>query len=268
MSGFSGGVRNVHKIKDFKSAGEFLAKGKNKDDRPLPGKATRLHRLEDGSIAVKYHETDIVVYQPDGSISFDTGGWNAMTTRDKISVHLPAGWSLGVCNGVLRLRCGGYHDPEAKSWVVNRTGMITTAGDATTDGAEGDDKRVIKLRKATADFAKKLVDAFFAGEVPAPTTGDCWFCCMFNAAGKPTGGDHLIGHMDEDYLVPSLLANAVRAFGAQHDQQVLACFWTTQTDSWIAEARQRYAGADWTRQRLTNYVRRFIRRELGLEFSR
>lgn len=269
--GFGGGVRNVHKIKDYTSAEAFLLKGKNKDDRPLPGKATRLHRRADGSIAVKYHAVDIVTYHEDGRVTFDTGGWNAMTTRDKITVHLPTGWSLGVCDGLLWLRIGGYHDSEAKSWPVNRTATITPAGEVATDSSVEDQKETTRLRKQTAAFAVKFIEAFLNGDVPRPDNGDCWHCAMFNKDGTPgRGGDHLQSHMsdEESYFVPSLLVNAVRAFGAPYYHDVLACFWTNQKDDWIPAARKRHAANSSTRQALTNYVRRFIRRELGLEFSR
>lgn len=43
----------------------------------------------DDCIAVKYHETDIVVYHPDGKIELHCGGWFTTTTKQNISAYSP-----------------------------------------------------------------------------------------------------------------------------------------------------------------------------------
>ena len=41
------------------------------------------------AIAVKYHDTDIVVYYPDGKIKLSNGGWKTVSTKQNISTYSP-----------------------------------------------------------------------------------------------------------------------------------------------------------------------------------
>ena len=55
---------------------------------------TWLQRRDNGDIAVKLHATDVVIFHhpngPDGGrLSIFTGGWNTITTRDRINRVLP-----------------------------------------------------------------------------------------------------------------------------------------------------------------------------------
>ena len=43
----------------------------------------------DDCIAVKYHQTDIVIYHPDGKIELHCGGWYTATTKQNISAFSP-----------------------------------------------------------------------------------------------------------------------------------------------------------------------------------
>ena len=45
----------------------------------------------DGRKAYRLHDTDIVTYMPDGTIVLNTGGWDTMTTRARMSEYLPDG---------------------------------------------------------------------------------------------------------------------------------------------------------------------------------
>ena len=64
----------------------------------------------DDCIAVKYHETDIVVYRPDGKIELHCGGWFTATTKQNINAYSPfAVWQ------------------EKKVWYVNKGPDFTQA---------------------------------------------------------------------------------------------------------------------------------------------
>lgn len=52
------------------------------------GHNTWLRETREG-VAVRYHETDIVVYRPDGSIRLDTGGWITATTVERMHRLVP-----------------------------------------------------------------------------------------------------------------------------------------------------------------------------------
>lgn len=55
---------------------------------------TYLLRNEDGSIALRLHDTDIITYYPDGRTVVTTGGWPTMTTRERMSGMLPGDWAV------------------------------------------------------------------------------------------------------------------------------------------------------------------------------
>jgi hypothetical protein len=52
------------------------------------GNNTWLKRREDDVIAVQYHRTDIIVWQA-GRVWIYTGGWNTMSTRERLDRYLP-----------------------------------------------------------------------------------------------------------------------------------------------------------------------------------
>lgn len=50
---------------------------------------TYLETRPDGSIAVRLHSTDVVTYHQDGQIVLDSGGWQTVTTKDRINKYSP-----------------------------------------------------------------------------------------------------------------------------------------------------------------------------------
>jgi len=81
-------------------------KGKYKGERPL-GKnrkhdRSRIELGKNGDIRVKHWQTDIIVYQPDGCITLQTGGWSSISTA-QIMQEL-----LGV-DKICRVNCKIYY---------------------------------------------------------------------------------------------------------------------------------------------------------------
>lgn len=76
-------------VHDFASAELHLAGGKNKDDRPLCNR-TRLKRVDEDTIVVRHHATNIVAYLRNGSFLINTGGWSSVSTRERINTYSPA----------------------------------------------------------------------------------------------------------------------------------------------------------------------------------
>ena len=56
-----------------------------KEVRKLRGTATTLETRDGGAIAVKYYDTDIVTFYPDGAVRFDNGGYKTASTKAKMS---------------------------------------------------------------------------------------------------------------------------------------------------------------------------------------
>jgi len=74
-------------------------------------------------------------------------------------------------------------------------------------------KKRQKLIRRINKYANDYVNEFVAGNIPAPSGGDCWGCHLVDQSGNPgMGSDHLISHIKEKYYVPSLLLNAINEF--------------------------------------------------------
>ena len=46
-------------------------------------------RRENGRIAVRLHNTDVVTFDPNGDVMIDTGGWKTVTTKSRMNQYLP-----------------------------------------------------------------------------------------------------------------------------------------------------------------------------------
>jgi len=118
------------------------------------------------------------------------------------------------------------------------------------------------LRKQIHGYARDYAKALFAGEVPAPSGGDCWDCLMSKDAG---GHDHLRSHMskDERYFVPSLIVNAAEECGNGYLLNfVLPALWAPMTPEERERAFARERGAE---QRVVcSVLCAYIGRRLGL----
>lgn len=73
--------------RDFKTANEML-QGRNQMSRRLPGRETYLERRGD-DIALRFHNTDVVTFRPNGQIVLNSGGWRTNTTKDRMSLVVP-----------------------------------------------------------------------------------------------------------------------------------------------------------------------------------
>lgn len=51
----------------------------------MRGVQTTASRQPDGSIAVRYHATNVLTFHPDGRIIARTGGWHTATTKERLN---------------------------------------------------------------------------------------------------------------------------------------------------------------------------------------
>ena len=75
-------------VTSYTEAETFLEGGRDASWRTI-GHNTVVHRLSDGSIAILYHSTNVVVYHQDGRIVFRTGGWYSVTTKVRLNEYSP-----------------------------------------------------------------------------------------------------------------------------------------------------------------------------------
>jgi len=211
---------------DYQKAETLLAKARNPEAGKPIANNTRLYRRDGGNIAVRLHNTDIIIYRPDGAVSLNTGGWYTVTTKARINEYAPG------C--VYSDKGTWYYSPSGARWsasdAVPFQDGITIYPDGTVTGAgpEPDHAAMRRLKRAVKKYAADYVAALYAGKIPAPSNGDCWGCLMVAADGShPMGGrDHILSHIEDKYYVPSLVVNAAERFGAsvamKHD--IAACF--------------------------------------------
>ncbi len=184
---------------------------------------TYARTLENGAVAVKLHATDILTFNPDGTVTVNSGGYKSNTTKARVNALLPSGFprlyqSKGVWNWAAPYR-------EGKPFAT-----VSTYQDGDTFGARGKlrpspgkTKEAARIKELTARInlhAQRCADAL---PLPMPSGGDDWFSALVVTEGpdkgKPLGEatgntEHLESNMAEGYVVPSLVLTALDRTGA------------------------------------------------------
>lgn len=116
--------------------------GRNREQRKLANN-TYAHRINERTIAVRLHNTDVVTLHSDGRVVYNSGGWRTLTTKERMSQFGPA--QVSQTAGVWYIR------------VYNKTDWVVYADGITWDGekfiGEGDDpKKTAKLVKQIKTF--------------------------------------------------------------------------------------------------------------------
>ena len=145
---------------------------------------------------IRLHDTDIIVFNNDGSITLNSGGWQTVTTKDRMNKFT----SLNIYQ-------------EKSIWYVIDNGNtvpykdgITFHVNGTVTGQGENPKRKLALKKRIQKYSKDYVKALFNREIDKPDNGDCFYCQFDSMSGI----EHFKTHMQEKYYVPSLLMNAIR----------------------------------------------------------
>lgn len=188
---------------------------------------TYVVRSGDADLAIRLHQTDVVTFHVNGTITLDTGGWHTVTTKDRMNTYLPGDLRVYSDRGSWFLyrhgeKLGPYFD-----------GMTITADGEILNGVPQEEwdefnSRSLQVRAAVKGYIDGFIAALKSEEgLPLPGGGDCWYCALRGQDGTPMGdmGDedrHLAEHIEEDYYVPSLLLNAVTAEGYGDPRLVFA----------------------------------------------
>lgn len=223
---------------------------------------TCLERRDDGSIALRLHDTDVVTFVQNGNIILDSGGWRTVTTKDRINRCLPEGWGIYQDKGLWYLSRGFRGDSNEQVWIFQDRMAIHPDGNVSGAASKSTPTEKRKLDKDVLKYVAEYMDALFAGKVPAPSTGDCWYCSMRTNDGRPLGeamrdNEHVLSHIQEGYHVPSLILAAAKTFGVSiHARDVLSRIWSG-----------RFTNGDWgdiARHQLGNALKRYVRRQVGM----
>ena len=170
---------------------------------------------QDGSKAIRLYDTDIITIMEDGKVILNSGGWRTATTKARINSDLNPYWpSIALCSdhGIWHVYKGAYRVCRFEDGMSITKDGIVKGGSPITDGkADRIFKRKVKK------YAELCVSSI---PLSLPGPGDCWFCSMQVKDGKSLGetmGDteHLLSHIDEGYVVPSLVYTALKKAGAE-----------------------------------------------------
>lgn len=203
--------------------------------------------VRDGETVVRLHRTDIVRKLADGSVILTSGGWQTLTTKERMNAQMPAGASIYQAKGLWYVARGYWSDPSRVTVPYFDGIQVPQCFDNPPNVSAIDAKK--KLAKDIAKFVKRL-DTLSA--LPVPNAGDCWYCSMFQREQKPGGAyacteagdtEHLLSHIKEGYIHGSLLVNAMT--------------WAGRLDSGLI---YRVGMRDIIKRDL----RRYLRRKLGL----
>jgi len=174
--------------------------GRNYQSRKLAHNTYLQRRGED--IVVRLHNTDILTYKPNGDTVMDSGGWHTPTTKERMNTY---GTGLRIRQDKGRWFIGDN--------VAYQDG-VTIKADGTIEGAgeyqPNTDKALKKQIRAYAALCAKDLPL-----VP-PGPGDCWFCLLFDS--KDT--EHLTSHMEEGYVVSSLVFKAMKSCGLDPQRNI------------------------------------------------
>ena len=66
-----------------------MVRGKRNAKRRKVGNNTYAEILADNSVAITLHSTDVVTIHEDGAYTLRTGGWQTVTTKDRINQYSP-----------------------------------------------------------------------------------------------------------------------------------------------------------------------------------
>jgi hypothetical protein len=76
----------VAHVQNYADARDFLG---NRLSRKIAHN-THVELRGGNTFAVRYHQTDVVTYHPDGRIVLNTGGWQTVTTKARFNTFTPA----------------------------------------------------------------------------------------------------------------------------------------------------------------------------------
>lgn len=168
--------------------------------------------LEDDVYAVRLHETNIVVFNPDNTIELHTGGWKTSTTKDRICRYANVRMWQRESSWFIRLNektSTIFHDGLTVVPLENGDFDCINMGKS-IPGINDTEANTLKTKRRVKAYIAAYVDSLMQGLVPTPSFGDCWLCLAANDGKTFTSYDHILSHIDEMYFVPTLAVSAMK----------------------------------------------------------
>ena len=165
------------------------------------------------NIAIKLHNTEVIKFYPD-KIVLNSGGWYTPTTKDRLNSF--SGYQINQESGIWHIGVNGKTYKFNDNMVIYENGTVENAG---IDTSKEDKKFKAQVKK----FAENCSNAL---PLDKPGNGDCWYCAMVTTENKTLGDsfkdtDHLKSHIEENYIVPSLVYHALKEKGVT--DMIMSC---------------------------------------------
>ena len=189
-------------------------------DKPIEiigklGKGTFKYII-DGITKIRLYETDIVEYK-NNSIILNTGKFRTFLTKNRMKDALPI----------------GYISQKNNVWYYNCTNTSTRF----FDGIEID----LYTGNILNGNESPQCDKINKNDLPKNVNRDC-FCCFMNDDCQiiNTSKDHLFSHLNERYIMKSLIINALHETGYFNPQAIYSLYGTAKNKSAITRAVTKY----------------------------
>jgi hypothetical protein len=165
-----------------------------------------------GSRRIRLHNTDILVFPKAGGFTIDTGGFNTVTTRDRLNKFLPAGWLVFTDKGTIYLS-NIHRDDDSWSGTLPtgfvRTVEVDAKGHAHSDSVEGD-----------REAEKRKIDAYMKAWAKRglPTAdeskGDPWIALLQDSSNRhKVDREIMLDWVDSQYVFRGLYGLALAYAG-------------------------------------------------------
>lgn len=158
----------------------------------------------DGCTVIRLHNTDILTFE-NGGIVFNSGGWRTPTTLGRMNAFQESVEIWGE-NRVWYAKARCHQD--GKTVFADGMRYDSKTGTLTSNGKIPSPKLIKDIR----DFAKRCVEAM---PLDMPSSEDCWYCYF----KWGTDNDHLLSHVRERYVVPSLIWTILKDKGCDPQGQ-------------------------------------------------
>lgn len=209
----------------------------------------------DGSKVIRLHLTDIITFNLDGSVTLNSGGWQTVTTKDRMNKFAPCRVFQEKSVWYVSLD-GGW---DRKNRIPYKDG-ITIHPDGSVTGEGEDPAKFKKLQKQIDRYVKGFMAALEARKVGVPSNGDCWGCLFKDTkTGREVmGSSHILDHFKEKYYVPSLLFNAIKEIPVSQVAMHWIGYATKQIDEPLGWAE------DIARDQISRSLKRYLKRRLSM----
>lgn len=254
------------------AAERFVSEAGARLKKRLLERNTRLHDLGNEVYAVRYYDTDVVVYHPDGRIVVQTGGYKTLSTRERISGYSPC--QIWQEKGTWHFQYKDKHYLFTESvYTLHPDGSVTPGtgkGERVPEFDPEAEKAAVKFRRKVGRYAKKFIDKLYDGDLSGDTGGDCLECkgLFGDRPATDSKENHVRSHIDENYFVVTLLLNALEWRSSPVMKwDTMALLQWPDGDEYAdhrAHAEKHPLFGGFVRDELVKMLRRFCLKEMGM----